>query len=86
MRKTKTKRPAKKVVRSNVKRAAKRAAPTQTTAVAVKLPYVEAPATQVIIALEAPQRQPFSPLTMWSAFPFALMRMVLGARPSPMGR
>ena len=82
MRRTKTKRLAKKLVRvrSTVKRSRKSAARTQTTAMAVKLPFVEAPATQVIIALEEPQRRSVSPLVVWSALPFALMRMMLGTR------
>ena len=87
VRKYKTKRPAKKVFRSTAKRAHKSPALTgKNTAMAVKLPFVQAPPTQVIIALEEPKTRPVSPMMMWSAFPFALMRMVLGTRHSAVGR
>ena len=85
MRKTKRKRPAKKVVRSKAIPVHKSVAPAQETAITARLPFVDSPATQVIIALEEPRPRPVSPLLVWSAFPFALMRMALGTRHA-MGR
>src|SRR5688572_9438375 len=71
MRKNKKSRPAKKAAGPLKRRLAHKNSATRT---AVKANHVELPRD------EAPPTQVASPLVFWSALPFAMMRIWLGAR------